>query len=94
MECVVCMPEIVPRESRTQTGQHQECGIRFAVDFNGTTGSSSFWTHYVSSFSAADSEKPRSRLNGKAATVAMVSKGIRWITPVVSLNGLFGHPGR
>lgn len=48
MECIVCMPEIVPSESRTQTGQDQECGILFAIGLNGRTGLSSFWTDYIS----------------------------------------------
>lgn len=44
VECVVCMPEIVPGESRTRSGHSTESvGELFALSLNGRTSLTCFW---------------------------------------------------
>lgn len=85
VECVVCMPEIVPGESnRTVDSGTKNADYPLSLMLNGRSYLFHFWSDYHPRSSAAEPVKPCvcrcCCRKGKAAAVAMVSRGIRWIT--------------
>lgn len=77
VECVVVCQRVPSAPGR--------CGVLVGTDLSGPVGLSAFRTNCALFRGQPIEGKAGCCWNGKAASGAMVSEGIRWIAPVVSL---------